>query len=302
MDVGVIGLGVMGKNHARVYSKIKTVDSIYVYDPAEQQVSQTKHLDVTPCSSEEEVLKKADVVSICTPTQQHFQSAQKAIDAGVHCLIEKPLTLTAEEGTKLLGIVPKNLIVGVGHIERFNPIVSEIDRLADHPLYLEIKRHNPSSSRISDTTVVKDLMIHDLDIVFHTFFPGQTYDLVSFGNDDVASVLLQFKDAVVSVSASRLAMKKTRSLYVEQQDFTMEGNFMSQEVYIHRKPGKYSIQNHRYVQENIVEKVLLSKVEPLYVELETFLQCVQKKTAFPVTPEQALTNIEVCETIEKGFS
>lgn len=302
MDVGVIGVGAMGRNHVRVYSELKGVDTVYVYDPVPENAERMREF-ATICSSPEELLDHAQAVSVCVPTRYHFETAKKVIDAGIHCLIEKPITSTAEEGIRLLELVQgKDIVVGVGHIERFNPIVEEIRKIAERPDYVSIKRHNPTSSRITDASVVEDLMIHDIDIVFNVLFKGEDeYEIHSAGSRNVCEALVVFRDSVVSISASRLSSKKFRTFYVEGEDFTTEGDFMTQEVYIYRKPGKYAVENERYLQENIIEKVLVNKVEPLKVELKTFLDCARSGKSFPVTPGEALNNLEICEKIKLGL-
>jgi len=301
MDVGVIGTGVMGKSHARVYSKIRAVHDIYVFDSNKTKVEELRQYDAIVCDSLDELLHKVDAVSVCVPTENHFEVVNEVVGANVHCLIEKPLTLTSLEGEQLLHLVDGDLVVGVGHIERFNPIIDEIQKVSDHMRYCEIRRHNPASTRITDSTVVKDLMIHDIDIVFNVFFKDKTYGLNTVGNADVCSSLIDFDGSVVSLSASRMSSKKIRSIYVEETEFTVEGDFMLQEVYVYRKPERYGMRGDRYTQENIIEKVLVNKVEPLYVELRTFVDCVKHHREFPVTVEQAVHNLRVCEEIEKGF-
>ena len=302
MDVGVIGTGVMGRNHVRVYSELKGVGDVYVFDPAAANASKVKDI-ASVCSSMDELLGKAEAVSICVPTKYHFDVAQKVINENVSCLIEKPITLNVEEGENLLKLLEnKDVIVGVGHIERFNPIVDEIKKIAGKPDYVSIKRHNPTSNRITDASVIEDLMIHDIDIAFNALFPEERdYRIYSAGNRNVCEAMIVFPNSVVAISASRLASKKFRTMYLEAEDFTTEGDFMTQEVYVYRKPGKYGIENERYMQENIIEKVLVNKVEPLKVELKTFLDCVKNGKAFPVTPDQALKNLMICEEIKKGI-
>ena len=107
--------------------------------------------------------------------------------------------------------------------------------------------------------------------------------------------MVVFENSVVALSASRMASKKFRTMYLEEEEFTAEGDFMAQDVYVYRKPGKYGIENERYTQENIIEKVLVNKVEPLKVELKTLVDCVRKGEAFPVTPKEALNNLLICE-------
>jgi predicted dehydrogenase len=115
------------------------------------------------------------------------------------------------------------------------------------------------------------------------------------------SVLMKCRGIPVSLSASRKASKKIRLFYVEDEDFTIEGNFMTQEVVIHRKPGQYQIEAERYVQENIIEKVMVNTVEPLKRELETFIDCVDKNRPFLITPEQAIRNLEFCEKVSSAM-
>lgn len=300
MRLGVVGTGSMGKNHVRVYSELKAVEDTYVFDMDKGNANRMREYGAKVCGSIGDLMNSVDAVSICVPTRYHLDVAKKAVEKGVHCLIEKPITLSVGEGEELLKVLKdKDLTVGVGHIERFNPIVDEIKKIITNPYYIEIRRHNPGSARITDSTIVEDLMIHDIDIVFNVLFEEDEYRIYSVGNDDLCKVVFDFGGSVVAMSASRLSSKKIRSIYVEDKDFTIEGDFMAQEIYVYRMPEKYSVENERYTQENIIEKVLVNKVEPLKVELNEFVNCVIKGKEFSVTPEQALKNMRVCEAIKK---
>jgi len=299
MKIGVIGTGLMGKNHARVYSELKGVDEIYVFDVNKANAASIKDLDVINCDSLKELLENVDAASICVPTKYHLEVAREAIENDVHCLIEKPIALTVENGEELVNLLKnKNLVVGIGHIERFNPIVKEIENMIEDPIYVEMKRHNPASARITDSSVVEDLMIHDIDILFNILFNMKNYRITSAGNNDVCKALIAFNGSVVSLSASRKASKKIRSIYIEDAKFTIEADFMTQEIYTYWKPGVYGVENEKYTQENVIEKVLVNKVEPLKVELRTFVDCVKKNEEFPITPWQGLNNIKICEEIK----
>jgi predicted dehydrogenase len=302
MNVGVIGVGAMGRNHVRVYSELKGVDQIYVYDSVAESAKKVDDL-ASICSSIDEILEITELVSICVPTKYHYKVAKQVIESGLNFLIEKPLALNVEEGEALLKLLnEENLMAGVGHIERFNPIVEEIRRIVSYPSYLEIKRHNPTSSRITDASVVEDLMIHDIDIVFNVLFKNEdNFRIVSAGNRNICNAMIVFNESVVTLSASRMASKKFRTLYIEEMDLSTEGDFMTQEVFVYRKPKKYEKENERYTQENIIEKVLVNKVEPLKVELKTFLDCVRLGKEFPVTPQEALLNLKICQEIGKGI-
>ncbi|MFY1644765.1 Gfo/Idh/MocA family protein, partial [Methanoculleus bourgensis] len=233
MDVGVIGVGMMGRNHARVYSELKAVDSLYLYDlngEAARDLASAFGATVSPTA--EDLLRSVDAVSVCVPTPFHFGVAETVLDAGVPLLIEKPVCATAEETRRLIGKIPDGLVVGVGHIERFNPIIPEIKKIVRDPLYIEMKRHNPASSRVSGSSVVEDLMIHDIDIMRNVLLPEGAYHLSGSGNQDVCSALFSFGETPVYLSASRKSSKKIRMIYIEEEEFTVEGDFMAQEIYI----------------------------------------------------------------------
>jgi len=303
MDVGVIGVGSMGRNHARIYSELKAVNSLFVHDTNRKAAEEMARLHgATACESISNLLSRTDAVSLCVPTQYHLQVARQVIAAGVHALIEKPICSTTAEGRALLSAIPDDLVVGVGHIERFNPVVPEIRKIIRKPLYMEMKRHNPTSARVTGTSVVDDLMIHDIDIALHAFFHGKPSSLVSAGNDDVCSALMRWGETPVYLSTSRKSSKKIRMCYIEEEEFTIEGDFMAQEIYVHKKPGQYALVDDRYVQENIIEKVMVNKLEPLKVELSTFLSCAAQGKPFPITPTEAVENLEICEEIRKGLS
>lgn len=300
MQIGVIGVGAMGKNHIRIYSELKGIDEVCAYDLDSNLLKHTcEKFGITACDSLDAVLKKVNAVSICVPTKFHSTIAKKVMENNVSCLIEKPLASTVDEGNHLLEYAKNkdHLVIGVGHIERFNPIVNEIMGLAVAPRFIEIKRHNPASSRITDADVVSDLMIHDIDIVWNCLFNNKAFKLYSVGNADLQKTLIKFEDCIVSLSASRVACKKIRNIYVECDEFTIDGDFMTQEIYIYRKPGKYREENTKYTQENFIEKVLVNKVEPLREELKTFIECVRVGRPFPISLEQAFQNLKIAEEI-----
>lgn len=300
MEVGVIGTGSMGKNHVRIYSEMRRVETLYVYDRDPGACRRMEEqFGAVPCTSLKEILERSEAVSICVPTKHHYAVAEQALARGVHLLIEKPICSSLEEAERLLSRIPDELIVGVGHIERFNPIVTEIRRIVSDPCYVEMKRHNPASARVTGSSVIEDLMIHDIDIALHLFSPGEC-SVSSAGDENVCAALLRIGRIPVCLSASRRAAKKMRLIYIECADATVEGNFMTQEVVVYRRPEQYTLENQRYVQEGMIELVMVNKVEPLKLELATFLDCVQKHEPFPVTPEQAVRNLALCEEIGRG--
>ncbi|RJQ27851.1 MAG: gfo/Idh/MocA family oxidoreductase [Peptococcaceae bacterium] len=302
MNIGVVGVGTMGKNHVRIYSELKDVEKVFIHDvnsDAAVKAAEKYEKGVIVCDSVDSLLDNVDAVSICTSTKDHFSTARKAIEKGINCLIEKPVSLTSQEGEELLKSLKNDVIVGVGHIERFNPVMREIKGLLKRPRYIEVKRHNPASLRIVDADVVLDLMIHDIDLIWNYLMNGDSYRIYTFWDDDLCKVIARFNDCTVSISASRLACRKIRNIYIEDEDFSIDGDFMTHDVYIYRKPQKYGEADSRYMQENIISKVLVNKVEPLKEELKTFIGCVQEGRPFPVTVGQAVENLRIVEEIKK---
>ena len=304
MNVGVIGFGVMGKNHARVYSKLRDVDCVYVYD-VNPSVYEDHCYHADSCfvfvDALDDLIKHVDCVSITTSTSHHHTVALRTIRAGIPTLIEKPVTEHVIDAVSLRDATQNGVVVGVAHIERFNPVVHEIERIIDKPIFIEFKRHNPLSSRISDTTVVEDLMIHDIDILMNVFKLDGFPSFTSSGFTDVCCAMADFDCTVVSLSSSRKACKKIRTIYVEEDEFTIVGNLMSQEVYVYEKGSSLFNGEHRFVQENMVSKVLLNKVEPLEEELRSFIKSANDGTPFEVTLDQGINNLRLCVDIRKDL-
>ena len=303
MDVGVIGTGNMGQNHARVYSEMRGVNQIYIFDvDTERGKGIAKKVGAESCSSIEELLSKVDSVDICVPTSKHFEVAEQVINKGVNFLVEKPIALTVEEGKKLAEMAGKeDLITGVGHIERFNPVVRQIKKIMKNPLYLEIKRHNPGSSRINDTDVVTDLMVHDIDIAWNYLFSGieaRTMAVSGLRKNglDFVTVNAHMGGTLVNLSASRFASKKIRRILIEEEDCTIEGDLIGQEIYIHKNPKDF-YSEAAYRQENVVEKVSVSREEPLRKELSLFLGCVKERKPFEVSLDDGVRVLEVASEI-----
>lgn len=302
MKVGVIGAGMMGKNHVRVFSELRAVQEVMVFDlDADAAAAVAGAVGATTAPSLEALLDRVDAVSICVPTPYHLATAERVASAGVPMLIEKPVCAGVEEGERLLDALPRGLVAGVGQIERFNPVVGEVARMVSDPLHVELKRHNPTSSRITGTSVIEDLMIHDIDILAHVLFPGVARRVSAAGGDDVCSALFSIGACHAQVSASRKSSKKIRSLYIEEEEATIEADLMTQEVYVYRKPDRYTQNGGRYVQDNIIEKLLVNRLEPLRVELQAFLAAVTGGPAFPVTIAQGVENLRIANAIRAAL-
>jgi len=169
VKVGVIGTGHLGRYHALKYTGNKSADLVGVADVDYEKAMQVA--EEAGCRAYEtpaDLLKEVEAVSIAVPTDKHLESGLRAINAGVHCLIEKPIASTQAEAEQLVNAASeKGVILQVGHIERFNPALLSLTGVALEPLFIEAHRLAPFTPRGTEVAVVLDLMIHDLDVILH---------------------------------------------------------------------------------------------------------------------------------------
>lgn len=228
VDVGVIGVGSMGKNHARVYCELRSANLVGVADAdTERAKSVGKELGVDAYSVDE-LLSRVEAVSIVVPTKYHFSVAKQCIDAGVHVLVEKPFVTSMEQGQQLLDAAAANdVTIQVGHIERFNPAVTELSRILEGvtPIAFEARRLGPPPSESRDLDdVVLDLMIHDLDVI-QSLVPQPVVDVyaIEAANGQHTTANLLFADGTTaSLTASRVTQQKVRELTVTTPDQYIE--------------------------------------------------------------------------------
>ncbi|MDD5226754.1 MAG: Gfo/Idh/MocA family oxidoreductase, partial [Candidatus Omnitrophica bacterium] len=166
LKVGVVGVGHLGKEHARIYRDLPEAELVGISDQDPAKSEKAKELGTAYYQNPKELIGKVEAVSIATPTSTHYVVAKEFLKAGIHTLIEKPITLKLEEADELLALARKNnCALQVGHIERHNPGFKRIEEIAKNIRFFEIHRLGPFTGRINDCGVVLDLMIHDLDIV-----------------------------------------------------------------------------------------------------------------------------------------
>lgn len=279
--VGVIGVGHLGQHHARVYTELLDTRLVGVVDTDENRAhSIGENLGVPWYTSMEELLdrQRPEALSIVVPTSLHYSIAKRALEQGIHVLIEKPVTTRPSEAEELLNIAAqKDLVLQVGHIERFNSAVRHISQTVHDPLFLESKRIGPFSPRINDVGVVLDLMIHDIDIIL-SLVPSEISRIAATGrsvlteHEDIASVQITFKNgAMAHILVSRIAEKRMRQLDIMERERHITVNYETQDVQIHR-----CVRDSKGVTE-ILERPVFPKSEPLKLELAHFIGCIREK-------------------------
>ena len=268
LKVGVVGVGHLGKEHARIYKELPESDLIGICDSDPAKAEKAKELGTAYYKEPQELIGKVDAVSIATPTSTHYAVAKEFLKAGIHTLIEKPITLKLEEADELLALARQHhCALQVGHIERHNPGFKRIEEIAKNIRFFEIHRLGPFTGRINDCGVVLDLMIHDLDIVLGLVKSEvASFDAIGVNVltpfEDIANVRMKFKNgAVADITASRLTFEKQRKIRIFQEDAYISLDYGAQTCKIFRKNGAEINQ----------ESIDIEKAEPLKEELRFFL-------------------------------
>lgn len=289
VKVGVVGVGSMGINHVRVYSEMNDVELAGVADKDEKTGrSASGTFDTCFYGDYKEIIGKVDAVSIAAPTQFHYSIARDFLNSGVDVLIEKPITRDIGEANELIKIAEKNnLVLQVGHIERFNPAVIELKKFIDSDIIMvSANRVGPLGARITDAGVVLDLMIHDIDIVLDLI--GSEIEKISaYGrsvyreHEDAACAMLKFKRGeIVKLTASRVTQKRDRRLKVTLKGKYIEVDYMNKILGMHKhSKSEYITEDKdiRFITSEVVEKPYIPQTEPLKLELRSFIDCVKTR-------------------------
>lgn len=301
LKIAVIGVGHLGKEHARIYAGLPQVQLIGVCDTNADKKEISGTYGVPFYSDYRKLLPLADAVSIATPTSTHYAIAREFLEKGIHTLVEKPITLRLEEANELIDLArEKNCALQVGHIERHNPGLRRIEQIAKNIRFFEIHRLGPFTGRINDCGVVLDLMIHDLDIVLSLVKSEiASFDAVGINVltpfEDIANVRIKFKNgAVADLTASRLTPDKQRKIRIFQEDAYISLDYEAQTCKIFRKEFLKITQ----------ESVDIQKAEPLKEELKFFINGIQSGTSLG-RPDEAARNalsfaLDIVDMIQKN--
>jgi len=309
--MGVVGTGRMGQYHVNVLKMLSTHEISGIYDSdAEKAAEVANRFGVKAYSELDDLLNDSNAVTIAVPTNLHFDVAWKAIEKDCHVLLEKPMTQTVEQAKKLVAFAAeKQRVLQVGHVERFNGAVMELQKIVENPLHIETRRLAPYTPRISDVGVILDMLIHDLDIVTNLVkSPIKHYSAmgrsVKTEFEDIAVVSIVFEnDTLATLSASRVSQTKERMMTISQEDSFIKLNYTNQDIEIHRQASSANTASPeaiRYSQESIVENLYVHKDNPLKSEQIHFYNCITDREK-PIVPNEkdietliiALSSIEM---------
>ncbi|OVE77734.1 hypothetical protein BVX99_01825 [bacterium F16] len=308
LRVGVIGTGALGRHHTRLYKECKDADIIGIYDQNQETAARvSQEFNVPAYETIRELTEEVDALSIAVPTDLHFECASQLLNIGKHILIEKPITSTSPEGRQLIELANTNeVVIHVGHVENFNPVITYLRSKLTSPLFMEAHRlatFPPSrlglKPRGTEVGVVHDLMIHDIDLILD-LVPSTIVQIDAVGMpvlsdlEDIANARLTFANGcVANITASRISPEFMRKIRVFQPDTYISLDYGAQCGEIFTK-GSTGI---------VREAVPIESSNALKVELEDFVNCVleaQRTGSAPklgVSGERALGALEIADEI-----
>ena len=297
LRVGVVGVGHIGSNHARLYAEIPTVEFSAIYDVDLGRANAiAKKYGVTPAQSLEQFTEMVDAASVATPTSTHYEVAYPLLGRGKHLLIEKPITENTKDASELAGLSTRyHSVLQVGHVERFNPVLSVLEARLTHPRFIEAHRLSPYPDRGTDIGVVLDLMIHDLEIVLHLVrSPVQSIDAVGVPvlsrGEDIANARLRFENGcVANITSSRISPERMRKIRVFQEDAYLSLDYQNQSGEIYRRVGERITR----------DKVEIEREEPLKRQLLSFIECANTGREPRVSGFQATAALELAVEITR---
>ncbi len=304
LNVGVIGLGWMGKVHLRNYSEMHGVKVMGVVDTDQATLDEVAaRFGVATFTNLDELLRQGlDAVSVCVPTSLHHEVGLKVIASGASLLIEKPLAATSAEGAELVAAArAKGVSLMVGHIERFNPAVQRVKELVGETgdvISIQIERVGPYPPRIQDVGVIRDLGSHDIDLI--RFLTGSEFKDVyavmtssTGGHEDNALITAQMENGVLAnVNTNWVTPYKSRKIRVAAKTKFIAADLVTQDV---KEYSQFSTYDKSY---SVREWPMVYR-EPVKEELTQFLKAVREKTPVPISGEDGL---EVLKVIERIFA
>ncbi len=309
---GVIGTGYLGTLHASKYANLALADNpecelvaVYDVDTARAREVATKyHCELA--GSVQELLARVDAVSIAVPTVAHADVAVAAASAGVHMLVEKPLAHERAAGERIAAAArAADVIVQVGHLERFNPVFEDLRRVVGKARFIECHRLSPYAGRGGDTDVVFDVMVHDLDLL--SYLVGRAVvDVEAVGvpvlseRVDIANARLRFEGGcIANVTASRVSLKRERKLRIFQEDAYVSVDFDARTATIAEKkaPADGATASDNPMEAIAVRNSAFDDADPLGAQIAAFVASVLHGAPVRVGLEEGLQALALAELI-----
>ena len=298
--VAVIGVGALGKHHARILAAMPEAELVGIVDINEARTREIGGLvNAAPFANASDVLGRVDAVTVAVPTESHLSVAMPFLQRGIGVLVEKPLARNAAEAQQMIdAAAASGAVFGVGHTERYNPAVAAVRPLLDHPRFIEVHRLGTFPHRSLDIDVVFDLMIHDLDVVL-SIVPSEVVAVEAVGvavltaRPDIANARLKFASGcIANITASRISKDRVRKIRIFQRDAYLSVDYAAQEV------ERWRLVTGSGAMPAIDGgKLEIAQEEPLMRELADFVAAVRDTRAPGVTGADGLRAINLAQRV-----
>lgn len=294
---GVVGVGYLGRHHARIYSKMPGVKLVGVVDILKDRADEiARACSTKPFYDYRELINKVDAVSIVVPTLLHHKVAIDFISNNIDILLEKPITTTIAEAEELIREAEgRNLILQVGHLERFNAAMMALAKIINGPRFIESHRLGPFADRGIDVDVILDLMIHDIDILLN-LVNSEVSEIRAVGvpvlspDIDIANARIEFKSGcVANVTASRISREKMRKIRIFQDDAYISLDYQGQELVVYKRVNGSASEKAKIA----MDRIEVEKGEPLQAELAAFIDSVKTRKRPLVSGHEGKEALEV---------
>jgi predicted dehydrogenase len=304
INVAVIGVGRMGQYHVGAYSEMADINVVGVVDLNEElgKTVAAKYR-TTYYKDYRELFGKVDICSVAAPTALHHEITIDLLKAGIHVLVEKPISHRLDLAEEMFAVAEKNNVaLHVGHVERFNGAVQELTKVVHNPFFIESRRMGPFDPRIKDAGVVLDLMIHDIDIILN-LVKSPLVSMNAIGasvftdREDIVNVQMLFENgAMASIMASRVTQEKIRTMAISQEQEYIFLDYTNQDILVHRRVSsqhELTRQELKYRQESLIERIFVHRDNPLKLELRHIIDCVVNGAVRRTSPENELQSLKV---------
>jgi len=315
LRVGVVGVGYLGRHHARIYSNMKGVNFVGVFDIDERRAREVAHeLEVKAFHSYRELLGEIDALSVVVPTAAHYETSMEALGRGVNVMVEKPIADRLAQADEMVEMAEKEgLVLQVGHIERFNRALKALEGRDVEPKFIEAHRLALFTPRGTDVAVVLDLMIHDIDIAL-ALTGSEPEEIRSAGvavvsdTEDIANARISFKNGcVANLTASRISNRKMRRMRIFQRDAYFALDFLKGEADVYRVGDGGGVEaplgdielGSRKIHITY-EKIVPPPGDQLELELRSCVSSVAKGTPPAVSGRDGRKALEIALRISEG--
>ncbi len=305
LRVAVIGVGYLGRFHAEKYARMESIELKYVVDVDESRGRGVgDEVGATFLSDFREIESDVDAVSIVVPTQHHFEVASFFLERGVHCLVEKPITVRLDEAKRLIELADKKgLVLQVGHLERFNPAILFLEKHVREPLFIEAHRLSGFKERALDVDVILDLMIHDIDLTL-SFVDSKIEEIRAVGvpvltnKVDIANARIMFENGCnANLTASRISLQSMRRMRIFQPGLYLSADCLEQKnLMVEANPGQKGLGSI------VPTPVTHEKRDILFDELEDFVGCVREGRPPKVDGIAGLKALSVAQDIKEDIA